>query len=320
MTAQTSRAFEILNPASGRCLNLSGAGPWANSTPIIAYDCTLGADNEKFRLTSDGQLRNPVSGRCLNVSGAGPVWDNGTPIILFDCVAGAANERFKWTADGQLRNPASGRCVNLSGGGPTWPNSTPIILWDCKGDPNEQFRVVSDDQIPSAVGQLKNQASGRCLNVSGTGPTWDNNTPIILFDCKGDNNEQFRLTSDGQLFNFSSGRCLNVKGAGPTWDNNTPIVLFDCVAGAPNEKFEWTADGQLRNPASGRCLNVSGAGPVWNNGNPDHPVRLQGRPQRAIPAGVRQVLTPPAPPEPGQHPPHGRWALSRLFRVLVPTA
>ncbi|KDN80638.1 ricin-type beta-trefoil lectin domain protein [Kitasatospora cheerisanensis] len=268
ITPQTSRVFDLLNPASGRCLNLAGAGPWGNENPVIAFDCTLGADNEKFRITADGQLRNPVSGRCLNVKGAGPTWDNGTPIILFDCVAGAGNEKFEWTADGQIRNPASGRCINVAGAGPTWPNNTPVILFDCKGDPNEKFRPVADNEIPSAVGQLRNVGSGRCLNLTGAGPTWDNNTPVILWDCKGDANEQFRLTADGQLLNYVSGRCLNVKGAGPTWDNGTPIILFDCVAGAANEKFEWTADGQLRNPASGRCINVAGAGPVWNNGNP----------------------------------------------------
>ncbi|GGR01960.1 ricin-type beta-trefoil lectin domain protein [Kitasatospora griseola] len=264
---QTSRSYEILNPASGRCLNLSGAGPWANSTPIIAWDCTLGANNEKFQITADGQLRNPTSGRCLNVSGAGPVWNNGTPIILFDCVAGAGNEKFEWTTDGQLRNPASGRCLNISGAGP-WNNGTPIILFDCNNQPNEKFQLVADNEIPNPVGRLKNPASGRCLNISGAGPVWPNSTPIILFDCNGENNELFQLTADGQLYNYSSNRCLNVSGAGPTWDNGTPIILFDCVAGAGNEKFEWTTDGQLRNPASGRCLNISGAGPVWNNHTP----------------------------------------------------
>ncbi|MFJ8444421.1 RICIN domain-containing protein [Kitasatospora griseola] len=267
-TQQTSRSYEILNPASGRCLNLSGAGPWANSTPIIAWDCTLGANNEKFQITADGKLRNPISNRCLNVSGAGPVWDNGTPIILFDCNS-QPNEKFEWTADGQLRNPASGRCLNVSGAGPVWNNNTPIILFDCNSQPNEKFRPVADNEIPNPVGRLKNQASGRCLNISGGGPTWPNSTPIILFDCNGENNELFQLTADGLLhiYNYSSNRCLNISGAGPVWNNGTPIILFDCNSD-PNEKFEWTADGQLRNPASNRCLNVSGAGPVWNNGTP----------------------------------------------------
>ncbi|MFD8595961.1 trypsin-like serine protease [Kitasatospora sp. NPDC059646] len=42
---------------------------------------------------------------------------------------------------------------------------------------------------------LLNPASGRCLNVKGAGPSWDNGTPIILFDCKGDPNEKFELVS-----------------------------------------------------------------------------------------------------------------------------
>lgn len=44
---------QVLNPASGRCLNVSGAGPTlANGTPIILFDCTPGAANEKFQLTA----------------------------------------------------------------------------------------------------------------------------------------------------------------------------------------------------------------------------------------------------------------------------
>ncbi|PJN23660.1 hypothetical protein CG736_20475 [Kitasatospora sp. CB02891] len=268
IASQSGRAYEILNPASGRCLNLTGAGPtWANGTAVIAWDCIVGADNEKFRLTSDGQLRNPASNRCLQVSGTGPTWANGTAIVLWDCVAGAGNEKFEWTGDGQLRNPASGRCLNLTGAGPTWANGTPIALWDCvAGAATQQFQVVADDQIPRPVGQLRNPASGRCLNVSGAGPTWPNFTPIILWDCKGDPNERFQLTAEGWLYNQTSNRCVNISGAGPVWDNGTPVILWDCIADAGNEKFEWTADGQLRNPASNRCLNVSGAGPVWDNG------------------------------------------------------
>ncbi|MGW6982139.1 ricin-type beta-trefoil lectin domain protein [Streptomyces sp. NPDC054932] len=268
---QTGRAFEIRNPASGRCLNLSGAGPdWANLTPVILFDCTLGAANEKFQLTADGLIRNPATGRCLNVSGSGPDWANGTPIILFDCTPGAANEKFEWTADGQIRNPASGRCLNVKGAGPSWENLTPIILFDCASDAqNEKFQVVADNEIPYPVGQLRNPASGRCLNVKGPGPSWENLTPIILFDCTpGANNEAFQLTADGLIRNPASGRCLNISGAGPNWENLTPVILFDCTPGAPNEKFEWTADSQLRNPASGRCLNIAGAGPNWGNNTP----------------------------------------------------
>ncbi|GAA2990730.1 hypothetical protein GCM10010519_25480 [Streptomyces lactacystinicus] len=266
VSARTSRSYEILNPASGRCLNLKGAGPtWPNSTEIIAWDCTLGASNEQFQLTPDGLLRNPASGRCLNVAGAGP-WNNGNPVILFDCSASSGNEKFEWTADGQLRNPASNRCLNVFGAGP-WANGTPIVLFDCNSDPNEKFQPVADNEIPHPVGRIKNPASDRCLNISGAGPTWPNSTPIVLFDCNGENNELFQLTADGLLYNYASNRCLNVAGAGP-WNNGNSIILFDCSASSGNEKFEWTADGQLRNPASNRCLNVAGGGPVWNNNTP----------------------------------------------------
>ncbi|MGW2254570.1 RICIN domain-containing protein [Kitasatospora sp. NPDC001660] len=267
-----NRSYQLVNPASGRCLNVAGPGPtWNNDNPIILFDCVPGAGNEAYQLTPSGQLYNPASNRCLNVAGAGPAWDNRTPIILWDCVKGAGNEQFQLTASGQLYNPASNRCLDVTGAGPTWDNRTPIILWDCvPGAANETFALASSDQQGAGTpAALFNPASGRCLNVAGAGPTWDNRTPIILWDCvKGAGNEQFQLTASGQLYNPASNRCLDVTGAGPTWDNRTPIILWDCVPGAANEKFRMTADGQFLNPASGRCLNVAGPGPAWDNDNP----------------------------------------------------
>ncbi|MFF3114752.1 ricin-type beta-trefoil lectin domain protein [Kitasatospora sp. NPDC057904] len=264
-----NRAYQVVNPASGRCLNVSGAGPWTNGNPIILFDCVPGAGNETFQLNASGQLFNPASNRCLNVSGAGP-WANSNPIVLWDCVPGAGNETFQLNASGQLLNPASNRCLNVSGAGP-WPNSTPMILWDCvTGQANETFVLASaDKQAAGPTAALLNPVSGRCVGLSGTSATWGNSTPIVLSDCvPGAGNEQFQLTASGQLLNPASGRCLNVAGGGPTWDNRTPIILWDCVPGQGNETFRMTADGQFLNPASGRCLNVSGAGPVWDNGTP----------------------------------------------------
>ncbi|MFD8085170.1 ricin-type beta-trefoil lectin domain protein [Kitasatospora sp. NPDC059722] len=193
-----NRAYQVVNPASGRCLNVSGAGPWPNSTPMILWDCVTGQANETFVLASaDKQaagpaaaLLNPVSGRCVGLSGTSATWGNFTPVVLSDCVPGAANEQFQLTASGQLLNPASGRCLNVAGGGPTWDNRTPIILWDCvPGQGNETFRMTAD-------GQFLNPASGRCLNVSGAGPVWDNGTPVILWDClPGAGNEKFAFAA-----------------------------------------------------------------------------------------------------------------------------
>ncbi|MFD4145206.1 trypsin-like serine protease, partial [Streptomyces goshikiensis] len=38
---QTGRTFDIVNPTSGRCLNLAGPGPWNNGNGVILFDCTL---------------------------------------------------------------------------------------------------------------------------------------------------------------------------------------------------------------------------------------------------------------------------------------
>ncbi|MFD4133728.1 RICIN domain-containing protein, partial [Streptomyces goshikiensis] len=182
---------QIRNAASGRCLNLEGAGGWTNGTKLILFDC-LGGSNEKFKLTAENQVPNPVgrivnptSGRCLNLEGSGP-WNNGNGVILFDCVSAALNEQFKITTEGQILNPASGRCLNLEGAD-GWTNGTKVLLRDCNAGPNQKFEWTSD-------GQIRNAASGRCLNLEGAGG-WTNGTKLILFDCLGGPNEKFKLIS-----------------------------------------------------------------------------------------------------------------------------
>ncbi|MFD5408664.1 RICIN domain-containing protein, partial [Streptomyces nojiriensis] len=292
--AHTSNTFNIVNPTSGRCLNLAGAGPWENGTRVILWDCTLGAPTEQFKITAEGQIVNPTSGRCLNLEGAGP-WTNGTRVLLWDC-HGAPNEKFEWTPDGQLRNPTSGRCLNLEGGS-GWTNNTRVLLWDCSGGPNEKFKLTPESQVPNPVGMLLNPTSGRCLNLAGAGP-WENGTRVILWDCTlGAPTELFKITAEGQIVNPTSGRCLNLEGASG-WTNGTRVLLWDC-SGGPNEKFEWTPDGQLRNPTSGRCLNLEG-GSGWTNntrvllwdcsGGPNEKFKLT--PESQVPNPVGMLLNP----------------------------
>ncbi|MBG6135811.1 discoidin domain-containing protein [Longispora fulva] len=158
----------VRNPASGRCLNASGAGPWPNGTEIILWDCVSGSENERFELGADGLIRNPVSGRCLNAEGAGP-WGNGTRLLLWDCVADAPNEKFERTADGMIRNPASGRCLNASGVGP-WNNGTKIILWDCvAGSDNEKWSEIDTNYTTQWL-TANIDANGDGAAGSGVGP------------------------------------------------------------------------------------------------------------------------------------------------------
>ncbi|MET9617850.1 RICIN domain-containing protein [Kitasatospora indigofera] len=74
---------------------------------------------------------------------------------------------------------------------------------------------------------------GKCLDASGggTGP----GTPVALWDCNGQANQQWTFASDGTVRGVQSGLCLDVTG-GAT-GNGTPMELSTCIGGT-NEQWK----------------------------------------------------------------------------------
>ncbi|GAA4253279.1 ricin-type beta-trefoil lectin domain protein [Dactylosporangium darangshiense] len=118
-------AVSVLNPQSGRCLDVTGAGT-AAGTQIIIWDCH-GSANQTWTRTAAGELR-VYGNRCLDVNGNGTA--NGTKIQIWDC-NGTSAQRFTFNADGSIVGAGSGKCVDVTSSGTA--NATLVQLYQCNG-------------------------------------------------------------------------------------------------------------------------------------------------------------------------------------------
>ncbi|MDQ1307262.1 MAG: non-reducing end alpha-L-arabinofuranosidase, partial [Actinomycetota bacterium] len=84
--------------------------------------------------------------------------------------------------------------------------------------------------------QLTVYNGAKCLDASGAGTA--DGTQAIIWDCNGQANQQWNVTSDGTITGVQSGRCLDATGSGTA--NGTKIVLWSCN-GQANQR--WNLSG-----------------------------------------------------------------------------
>jgi hypothetical protein len=115
----------LVNPQSGRCLDVSGASTAAGA-PIIIWDCHGGA-NQRWTRTAAGELR-VYGDRCLDVAGGASA--DGTTVQIWTC-NGTGAQRFTFRADGAIVLTTAGKCVDVASSGTA--NGTRVQLWTCNG-------------------------------------------------------------------------------------------------------------------------------------------------------------------------------------------
>ncbi|SDF36936.1 Chitinase, GH18 family [Lentzea fradiae] len=111
-------------------------------------------------------------GKCVDVAAASSA--NGTAVQLYTCNGTNAQ---KWSRTGNTLR-ALGKCLDASGTG----NGAVTQLWDCTGAANQQWTAESN-------GQLRNAASGRCLDATGNSSA--DGTRLQLWDCAGTANQRW---------------------------------------------------------------------------------------------------------------------------------
>jgi lysophospholipase L1-like esterase len=117
----------------------------------------------------------------------------------------------------QIVGTQSGRCADVPGSA----NGTAVQLQDCAGatwTPN---------------GKQLTAFGSKCLDASGQGTA--DGTPVIIWDCSGQANQQWTVNADGTITGVQSGRCLDATGQGTA--SGTKLVLWTCN-GQANQK--WT--------------------------------------------------------------------------------
>ena len=95
--------------------------------------------------------------------------------------------------------------------------------------------------------------SGRCLDVVGQSQA--DQARLNLYDCVGQANQAWTLTSAGELRVYDQPKCLDVAGQATT----APAVvqIYRCTGNA-NQKWRLNTDGSIAGVQSGLCLDVTG--------------------------------------------------------------
>jgi endo-1,4-beta-xylanase len=94
--------------------------------------------------------------------------------------------------------------------------------------------------------------SGRCIDVPNASQS--NGTRVQLYDCNGQSNQAWTLTSSKQLTVYGSA-CLDAAGSG----NGSAVQIYSCN-GQANQQWNVNSNGTITGVQSGRCLDVWGTG------------------------------------------------------------
>jgi hypothetical protein len=164
----------LLNPASGRCLDVPNSNTTPGAVQLQIYDC-LHTDGQIWRLPP-GPVTGP-GGLCADIAGADP--SSVTAAQLYTC-NGTDAQRFSTPGDGTIRT--FGKCLDVANGGTA--NGTAIQLYDCNGTGSQQWTSRSD-------GTLLNPQSGRCLDDPGN--KQQAGDALEIYDCNTTTAQQFRL-------------------------------------------------------------------------------------------------------------------------------
>jgi hypothetical protein len=164
----------LVNPASGRCLDVPSGNTTPGAVQLQLFDC-IGGAAQGWRMPP-GPVVGP-GGLCVDVANADPA--SGTAVQLFGCNQSDAQ---RWSAPGDSTIRVLGKCLDVVNGATL--NGSHVQLWDCNGTAAQQWSVMSP-------GVLRNASSGRCLddpnNQQRAGDL------LQIWDCNGSAAQQFRL-------------------------------------------------------------------------------------------------------------------------------
>ena len=112
--------------------------------------------------------------------------------------------------------------------------------------------------VPGSIGnpgtgrQIVGAQSGRCVDVPNS--TTANGTQLQLWDCSGQANQSWTVTSSRQL-TVLGGKCLDALNQGTS--AGTQVVTWDCT-GQANQQWNVNSNGTISGAQSNLCLDATG--------------------------------------------------------------
>ncbi|MBP2704509.1 lectin [Microbispora sp. RL4-1S] len=161
---------------------------------------------------------------------------------------------------GHTPNPVDGKSGDLEPGENSW---TRPVVWSfftqfSGSNPSPSATPTSSPSSaptgnPPAAGAIRGVGSGRCLDVSGASQS--NGAQAQIWDCNGQNNQQWTLTSASELRVYGN-KCLDVNGGSTA--NGATVIIWDCN-GQNNQKWRFNSDGSITAVGANKCLDVPGS-------------------------------------------------------------
>ncbi|MEU4690771.1 endo-1,4-beta-xylanase [Actinoplanes sp. NPDC023714] len=193
----------------------------------------------------------------------------GVDVLLTEVdVTNASTSQYAGLTQACLNVP---RCIGITVWGvrdsDSWRASENPLLFDGNGNKKAAYTSVlnalngagpnpspsgSSTPPPAGSGRIVGAQSGRCVDVPNA--TQNNGTRVQLYDCNGQANQQWTLTSSRQLTVYGT-RCLDAAGSG----NGAAVQIYACN-GQANQQWNVNANGTITGVQSGRCLDVWGTG------------------------------------------------------------
>ncbi|MEV7965987.1 lectin [Sphaerisporangium sp. NPDC088356] len=119
------------------------------------------------------------------------------------------------------------------------------------GQPGGSSPSPSPSPSPSGgTTAIRGVGSGRCLDVTGASQT--SGTLVQIWDCNGQANQQWTLTSAGELRVYG-GKCLDVYQQSTA--DGAQVQIWDCN-GQSNQKWRLNGDGSITAVGANKCLDV----------------------------------------------------------------
>ena len=155
-----------------------------------------------------------------------------------------------WAAfdNGHMPGPVDG--TYAESGITTWTKGEVWRFFSQFGGTQPPDPTPTPTPTPGTAGAVRGVGSGRCLDVSGVSQV--NGAQVQIWDCNGQSNQQWTLTSAGELRVYG-GKCLDVNGGGTA--DGSSVIIWDCN-GQNNQQWRFNSNGTITAVGANRCLDV----------------------------------------------------------------